>query len=396
MRRRQIKCILLILCMVLWISRHVEIPARHDVIDKDRESFLKGIRQFYSNFTPNSKLSALEDAKFDKQTGEIVAYLRTFEDPHFLSVPTYWCLNYNRTFTYANRQVHPRRLFESLLKAVRDSCFEDRDPNAQDRMKVRESLRLLRNSFEESNLPLIMTSDSMLGSLRYHRRMFYDSNYDFLVDERDMERAVSILSKLSANASNEMRLIDARSSFGNPKVGLLCGNDPGWRKRAKGCIEMEESYVVCNSKALTENVLAPCLLYIDFYWMKLYKNHRLRVQAKKPDFAVEDVINSDYRPLDGTLFRSVRNFERYAEVIYGSPIQICVPKIRSLIKNQELSVLTGKKDLDCRDFALSFEYAERHRSHSHILMDGEKRIELGLHWLEYGECVAYSLFVKFE
>ncbi|VDN13543.1 unnamed protein product [Dibothriocephalus latus] len=396
MNRRQTTCVLLILCGILWIERHVKIGPSPDNVDKER--FLKRILPFYSNIKSDSRLSHLEDAKFNEQTGEPVAYLRTFEEPFFLPVPKPWCLSSSQnklTVTYKSREIDTSWLSKDLIKTVVACCFADKDPDAQARMKLRHSLRLFRDSFEEGNVTLIMTFGSMLGSLRYHQRMFYDVDYDFSVDDQDMERAISIMAKLSANSATEMRLIDARFSSANPKFGFLCGNDPGWRQRENLCIEKEESYVVCNSWAGILSVLRPCLFYVDLYWMRKDNSGSLSVNSVNTKFALEDVLTSDYRPLDGTLFRSVRNFERYAEAIYDSSIQMCVPKTGKLGANGEWFKITGDSNPDCTDFALPCAYIDKLHPRTYMLTNGGNRIELGLRWLNSGECVAYSVFVKF-
>ncbi|VDN21363.1 unnamed protein product [Dibothriocephalus latus] len=402
MRCRYIACIFLMVFVTLWFTRHAKVqPLKDNIIpdntDDDIERLLKRILPFYSNITRDSKLSPLEDAKFNETTGELVAYLRTFDEPFHLTVPKALCLSDsqdNHTFTYWKRRVHPRRLSESLINDVAAGCFVDKDPNAQDSIKLRDSLRLLRNSFEEHNVPFIMVFGSMLGSLRYHQRMFYDIDYDFLVNAWDSERAVRIFAKLSANASTEMRLIDSRSCWGMPKFGLMCGNDPGWRKRYKRCIEKDNSYVVCPTRDTTREAYAPCLFYVDLYWMFKHEKNTLSVLTVKTKFAVEDVFNSDYRPLDGTLFRSIRNFERYSEMVYGLPNDICVPKTGRLVTN--LSKLTVYKDLDCSEFALSCIHINKRRPRAYVLTNGRHRIELGLRWLKSGECAANSLFVKLQ
>ncbi|VDN41490.1 unnamed protein product [Dibothriocephalus latus] len=166
--------------------------------------------------------------------------------------------------------------------------------------------------------------------------MFYDVDYDFFVDAADMKSTFGILAKLSANASTEMRFIGARRSFGLPKLGLMCGNDGGWKKREDGAL----SYVVCASMEATRQVLKPCLFYVDFYWMRRDSKGSLSVNSLKTKFAVKNVLSSDYRPMDGTLFKSVGNFDGYAEIIYGSPIYMCVPKNRNT--SRKSGIVCGK------------------------------------------------------
>ncbi|VDL96109.1 unnamed protein product [Schistocephalus solidus] len=344
-------------------------------------------------------LGPLEDAKFNEQTGKPLAYLRTFEEPYILTVPKSWCLPSNQTnlnITSWNRKIQIPGHSESLLNAFMRSCFVDKDPNALNRLKLRHSLRLLRNAFEEGNVQIIITFGSMLGSLRYHQRMFYDVDYDFLVHEQDMERAVGILAKLSANASTEMRLIDARGCYGMPKFGFLCGSDPIWRQREKRCIEKNASYVECNSRVATETLLRPCLFYADFYWMKKKDHGAITAHTVKITFAPEDVMNSDYRPLEGTLFRSVRNFNRYVKAIYGSPSSMCVPKGGRVGGSEELSKFIMQKHVSCTYFEVPCVYIDKHHPRTYVLTDGRNEIELGLRWLKSGECAASSLFVKFR
>ncbi|VDM00124.1 unnamed protein product [Schistocephalus solidus] len=356
------------------------------------------ILPFYSKITPDSRFGPLEDAKFNKQTGKPLAYLRTFEEPYLLTVPKSWCLPSNQTtlsITSWNRKIQIPGHSESLLNAFMRSCFVDKDPNAHNRLKLRHSLRLLRNAFEEGNVQIIITFGSMLGSLRYHQRMFYDVDYDFLVHEQDMERAVGILAKLSANASTEMRLIDARGCYGMPKFGFLCGSDPIWRQREKQCIEKNASYVVCNSRVATETLLRPCLFYADFYWMRKNNHGTINFCTATITFDPEDVMNSDYRPLEGTLFRSILNFDRYVKANYGSPSSMCVPKTDQVGESKELSTFFMKHHVTCADFEVPCVYIDKNHPRNYVLTDGRNEIELGLHWLKSGECAASSLFVKF-
>ncbi|VDL96106.1 unnamed protein product [Schistocephalus solidus] len=402
MCHRQIVGIVMALCVLLWIATYLELVSFTDnvvlFIDKDKRSVLEIIFPFYSKITPYSILGPLEDAKFNEQTGKPLAYLRTFEEPYILTVPKSWCLPSNQTnlkITSWNRKILFPDHSESLLNAFMRSCFVDKDPNALDRLKLRHSLRLLRNAFEEGNVQIIIMYGSMLGSLRYHKRMFYDVDYDFLVHEQDMERAFGILAKLSANASTEMRLIDARISYGLPKFGFLCGSDPTWRQHEKRCIEKTAGYVVCNSVEATDTILRPCLFYADFYWMRKNNLGTINVCGEKNTLDPEDVINSDYRPLEGTLFRSVRNFDRYAKAMYGSPFSMCVPKTGQLDDSEELSMFIMQKHVSCKDFEIPCAYIDKHHPRTYGLTDGRNEIELGLHWLNSEECASSSIFVKF-
>ncbi|BHF76415.1 hypothetical protein SprV_0501951300 [Sparganum proliferum] len=368
--------------------------------DKNSPEILKILLPLYRNISVDRRLSNLEDAKFDEQTGNTLVYLRTFEELDAPSVPKSWCQSSSPKYgpiMYKNQIIKHRRLSKQLLDAVVHSCFTaDRNQSAHSRTKLRHSLRRLSNAFEEANISLIMTYGPMLGSLRYHQCMFNDVDYDFLVNEHDMESAVGILARLSANASAEMRLLDTRTSYGMLKFGFLCGDDPLWRQRDKRCVEMNGSYVVCGSVEATAALLSPCQYYADFYWMRRSDHDEIRAYTVNTIFAQTDVLHSDYRPLDGTLFRYVRNFDRYAEDIYGTPISMCVPKSGKLGQIDELPEFILEEGLYCTYFAVPCVYIDKTHPRVHTLTDGAKKIEVGLRWLESGECSVYSLFVKFK
>ncbi|VDD77109.1 unnamed protein product [Mesocestoides corti] len=194
---------------------------------------------------------------------------------------------------------------------------------------VKRSLRLIRDALALSEIRYVMTFGSLLGSLRYHKRMPFDCDFDLQVHREDHERALQALLKLASDPTSQMRVFDLTPAGANAKVGLACGRSTSWMN-PDNWTEFGPSVTFYNGIPTVDDwdlflkVMGSCGTYVDIY-------------TNTNDDMVLDRLSEYqpiYRPLEGTLFRVFDGAHTYLEETYGVSLDMCVPKIPLVVRGR--------------------------------------------------------------
>ncbi|CDS36805.1 conserved hypothetical protein [Echinococcus multilocularis] len=251
------------------------------------------------------------------QNNEVVFFLRTLHKSERLNAPMNWCHQNNVTEKSNSSQIihKVQQCFEAI--AISDSA----------RKAIAATLRLIRDAFRNESVPLVMTYGSLLGSLRYHARMPFDCDYDMAVPFSKWAHVRRIFLRLASEPANQMRMIDFRAVTGCMQIGIACGRNESWRDPTSwgsfnGTMTFQDGVPVGHGWLPYKTLMGACMSYMDIYPKADNDPHLL---------ALSDGVTS-YRPIEGTLFRTLTTPIRFLENTYDSSLNVCVPKYSYLHK----------------------------------------------------------------
>ncbi|VDD82075.1 unnamed protein product [Mesocestoides corti] len=224
-----------------------------------------------------------------------------------------------------------------FIKAPRNWCYENAGrkdarirPNIQecfsevalsDYQQVKWTLRLIRDAFEMANVTVVITFGSLLGSLRYQKRMPYDTDFDLLVHQKDRDKALQIFLKLAADPLHRMRLLDLKPLNISAKIGLACEPDTKWMNPDRwtnfgGSVQFRRGVPTGLKITAYHEILGTCAIPMDMF------------STAETDAVFDNIDEYEplYRPLDGTLFRVFRGAREYLEKTYNASLDVCIPK----------------------------------------------------------------------
>nr|CDS33821.1 hypothetical transcript [Hymenolepis microstoma] len=289
-------------------------------------------------------------------------------------VPREWCSN-----------LGAKEVFDSspVAQKLRE-CYKANIHLETELESIARSLRLLRDSFQRESIPLVMTYGSLLGSLRYHHRTPFDSDYDMSVRKVDWRRIEQILTKHAFNSSNRMRIFDFRPVTGCLQLGLACKMDDSWRDPTLWTsfgnkVTFSKGFPEAHSWDPYKAFMSDCGVYVDFYTIAS-NSAQLKTY---PDGAVL------YRPIEGTLFRTVTNYQFFLENCYQSSIEICVPKTKFYWRGEFNNLPEYCKDMSVPCAWLDTIYP---RVYKIDVPEKGLKVEVGLKNSAESECVARSIF----
>lgn len=339
--------------------------------------------------------------------GNGLYFTKTYSDYNALGAPASWCAksvqgtNLLEYFWINATRRHVGDLSSTQWDRIMTECFSKRRVDRRAHQKVVRSLRQLRDAFASANIPLFAIFGSYLGSIRYHRRMPFDYDYDFAYLHTDKPKVEALLMKLSSEPSNEMRAFGSTLSWSNTKIGLACGRSTWWMYQLPWNIlygrqaVFNGSWLQMHTYHPVPFALMPCATYVDLYNISLSNSTGGSLQVKStpiemPLRAISD-RNLEYRPLEGTLFRVPGGSKAFQERVYNSSLEMCVPKEGiQLDKGRALH----HEDFKCNSLQIPCRLLDRiyPRVYKVSFPEMPGSFELGLDYNRLGKCVIKSVF----
>lgn len=245
------------------------------------------------------------------RNNKVAFYSRTLRESERLSAPRNWCSQNNATGEFRSLQI---------VRQIRQ-CFKAIPVSASDQETISITLRLIRDAFRNKSCPLVMTYGSLLGSLRYHTRMPFDCDYDMAVPSSKWAHVEQIFLELASQPANQMRMINFRPVTGCMQIGLACQQNDSWRYPESwalfnGAITFRNGVPIGHSWQPYKAMMGECAAYLDIYQKDDKDLHLLAFN----DGTVP------YRPIEGTLFRTLITPVEFLEETYDSRLNVCVPK----------------------------------------------------------------------
>ncbi len=349
----------------------------------------KALPGFMENIILDKFKVDVTDLRFIRQgKGKSTFFTAVFKSKQHISVPKNWCYPHvpkNGKIDYHRPQDVPPQLLENdILK----SCFPQVEiPDAAMEL-IRRTLRRIRNEFRKARIPIFMAFGTALGSMRYHKIMPFDCDYDFTIFEEDQVSALRLFKTISDDPKIKMRVLDC--PFANAKIGLACnttqinGTSPFPSKFG----EHPDEIPVATSWADVRDYLLPCAIYIDLYPTKR-KWAGLRTYStniRLPPAAWQSRA-PQLRPIDGTLFHIFNGYPEYLTKVYRRDLKVCVPKDVSHFKNVTSPKWCWKVKFTC---------SRLHRRYPIVykIIDSNSpaTYEIGVDAQQSGECLMRSLF----
>lgn len=273
------------------------------VIDPAHNASVKRILEI---FKADQRPSSTSEADTIYQDGQLQFYFRNLSKNDWIRAPDRWC--------FGNTP-------QGLDKTISD-CFKRVPIPDAKREPIAKALRIIRDTFREAGVKLVMTYGALLGSLRYHTQMPFDSDYDFAIKNSDWKKVLRIFDNLSLNSSNHMRVVDFRKVTGCVQIGLACENNDKWRdpeilRQYPSLIALHRGILQVLDWTAYRDVMEDCTVYIDLYGLPNFDLHfdSFRYNAVVP-----------YRPLEGTLFATIDHAKEYLSKLYNADVDVCVPK----------------------------------------------------------------------
>ncbi|VUZ47200.1 unnamed protein product [Hymenolepis diminuta] len=275
------------------------------------------VRRILTLINTSHDQSANEDTDILHLNNQLAFYFRRLQMKEWIRAPSHWCIG--------NTPVDSLNSNDTVFE-----CFKRLPISEESSQQIAKSLRLIRNAFKEAKVDVILTYGSLLGSLRYHTRMPYDSDYDLAIAQKDWKRVKQIFLNLASNLANRMRMIDFRPVTGCVQIGLACvnnddWNDPNtWKSYDSSIIFRKDIPVIMNWSAYRA-IMTDCAVYMDIY---IKHNSDLIFQYFRNNCEVS------YRPIDGSLFPTINNPREYLSDTYKSDLEICIPKVSYLLQGK--------------------------------------------------------------
>ncbi|VDN98616.1 unnamed protein product [Rodentolepis nana] len=305
---------------------------------------------------------------------EVMYFSRVLRTEKAIIVPKEWCSNLGAKQTFNSSPV-AQKLME---------CYKPNIHLENETESIAKSLRLLRDSFQRENIPLVMTYGSLIESLRYHRRSPFDSDYDMSVRQDDWPRIEKILTKHAFNTSNRMRIFDLRPAAANLKLALACAINDSWRDPTLWTsfgnkLKFSNGYPVALNWAPYKAFMSDCGVYIDFY-INGSDNEQFKAY---PDGTVL------YRPIEGILLQTVINCLPFLESVYHSSIELCMSKTDYYWKGE----LTSFPEY-CTNMSVPCAWLDTiyPRVYKFDVPEKGLKMEVGLVNTLDGECLVRSIF----
>ncbi|VDD83111.1 unnamed protein product [Mesocestoides corti] len=295
--------------------------------------------------------------------------LRTLARGEFIEAPDRWC---------SGKAGKPKKHVIPYLR----TCFPE--VLKLNKTRIRETLRLVRDKFRSAGIPTVITYGSLMGSLRYHRRMPFDCDYDLLVHQADRDRAMQAVLQLAQNPDNRMRIYDLQSMTGCVQIGLDCKPDTDWLKpetwREFGSgVEFHKGIPVGRTWKAYPALMGECAINLDIF----VSTHDDVVMERLEEYTPL------YRPLEGTLVRVFEGGREYLENYYGSSLDVCIPKSPQSIRGvvHSLPKPCRRLQVPCDDLDVLYPRIVRFSS-----PDNATIYEVGLEVDSGGRCWINSVF----
>lgn len=275
------------------------------------------VRRILTLINTSHGQSANEGTDILHRNNQVAFYFRRLQKKEWIRAPSHWCIG--------NTSVDSLNANDTVFE-----CFKRLPISEESSQQTAKSLRLIRNAFKEAKVDVILTYGSLLGSLRYHTRMPYHSDYDLAIAQKDWKRVKEIFLNLASNLTNRMGMIDFRQMTGCVQIGLACVNNDNWNnpntwKSYDSSIIFHKSVPVIMNLRAYRAIMTDCAVYIDIYI------------KSKSDFIFQSFRNNwevSYRPIDGTLFPTINNPKEYLTDFYKSDLEVCIPKVSYLLQGK--------------------------------------------------------------
>ncbi|KAM7539504.1 hypothetical protein Aperf_G00000038135 [Anoplocephala perfoliata] len=253
--------------------------------------------------TPNIDIISTE--------GKVRYVSRVLEKPNMVVVPHQWCGDEEMIKIFTS-SADSQQIME---------CYKAIENTQDDYQMIVQSLRIIRDAFKLENVMIVMTYGSLVGSIRYHRRTPFDCDYDLVIRRSDQSRAERIFYKLALNSDNRMRILDFIPVTGCIKIGLACPPNDSWRnpdfwKSFNNSLTFRDGIPVAGDWDHFKDIIGVCGIYVDIY---IFDDDDVHFRTLEDGSVL-------YRPIEGTLFRTISEPMTFLESVYMSSVQMCIPK----------------------------------------------------------------------
>ncbi|KAM7540594.1 hypothetical protein Aperf_G00000038143 [Anoplocephala perfoliata] len=306
--------------------------------------------------------------------GKVRYFSRVLEPPDMVVVPRQWC---------GDEEV--RKLFNSSTVSQKFmECYKANENTQDDYQMIVRSLRIIRDAFRLENVTIVLTYGSLVGSVRYHRRTPFDDDYDLVFRRSDQQRAERIFYKLALNSDNRMRILDLGPAGRCMQIGLACPLNDSWRnpdfwKSFNNSLTFRDGIPVASNWDPYKDIIGVCGIFID---IMPFDDNDVHFQTLEDGSVL-------YRPIEGTLFRTLSDPVAFLESEYKSNIQICIPKSLYLWQGKNCSLPKHCNNVTIPCAWLDSVYP---RVYSFSIPEIDGNFEVGLETSPEGACLVRSIF----
>ncbi|KAM7540593.1 hypothetical protein Aperf_G00000038143 [Anoplocephala perfoliata] len=301
---------------------------------------------------------------------------RVLEPPNMLVVPHQWC----------GDEEMRKNLTSSTFSEIIMECYKAIENTQDDYQMIVQSLRTIRDAFKLENVTIVMTYGSLIGSIRYHRRTPFDSDYDLVIRRSDQQRAERIFYKLAVNSDNRMRILDFIPVTGCIQIGLACPLNDSWRnpdfwKSFNNSLTFRDGIPVASNWDPYKDLIGVCGIYVDIYIFDDDDVH----------FQTFEEVSILHRPIEGTLFRTLSEPMTFLKSVYRSSVKMCIPK-NNYFWHGEFRTLPEY----CSAAIIPCAWLDGvyPRVYSFSIPEQDGNVEVGLERSPEGACLARSIFVS--